>query len=59
MIVERKISAVMEIPITAIENPRQGLDRFLLTVADRINGKSSQVGSKPAATLELARYIAS
>jgi hypothetical protein len=47
MIVEPKILVLNKTPsITAIETPMQGSDRFLLTIAERANGKSGQVGSE-------------
>jgi hypothetical protein len=43
MIVELKMRALMmKITITAIENPLKGPDRCLLTIANRMNGKSSR-----------------
>jgi hypothetical protein len=60
MIVEPNLetkNAVIKRPsVTAIETPMHGLDRFLLTLVQRVNGKSSQVGSKPV-MLELALYF--
>jgi hypothetical protein len=48
MIVDPKILAVMKRPsITAIETPMHSSEQCLLTVANRISGKS-KVGSKPA-----------
>jgi hypothetical protein len=42
MIVEPKVPATVQIPIGAFDTPLMGQDRFLPTVANRINGKSSR-----------------